>query len=118
MFFLSIMTAKSQHVDSLYFFTKSDIVLLANKIQLLRDSIRFTTDIVLAQDTLIISYKEKMAVSGIQLKNRDNTVNALEKENELLRKNIEILTPKWYDNKFFWFGNGIAATLIIAMLLK
>lgn len=118
LFALCAITVKSQEVDSTYSFTKADILLLANKIQLLRDSIRFNTDIILAQDTLIVSYKQKIAVCDNQVKNRNSTVDALEKENQLLKENIKLLTPKWYDNKMFWFGNGVMATLIIAVLLR
>lgn len=111
-------TAKAQKEDSTYCFSRSDILLLANKIQLVKDSLRHKTDIIKEQDSLIILYKNRNLISKTQLETKQFEVNILQKQNDILSKTIDLLTPKWYENKWLWFGNGVVVTLVTVLLVK
>lgn len=118
LFPIIVVVSNAQTQDSLVCLPKSNILTLANKIKLLKDTIKWQDDIILNQDTLIGSQKKRIILSITQLDNRQTTINLLEKENTSLRETIEILKPKWYNDKWLWFGNGVAATLITVLLLK
>lgn len=118
LFFLSTIIVKSQSQDSIICFPKKDILTLANKIQLLKDSIKWKNDIIYNQDTLLIDRKKRLLLCEYQLDNRQNSMNNLEQENKLLRESVDLLKPKWYDNKWFWFGNGILVTVATVILLR
>jgi hypothetical protein len=108
----------SQQLDSSYCFSRSDILLLANKIQLIKDSVRYKADIIKSQDSLISLYKEGYLVYKNQLENKNTQISLLEEQNILLNKSIDLVKPKWYDNKWLWFGNGVLVTAIIVSLIK
>jgi hypothetical protein len=53
-----------------------------------------------------------------QLENRQNAINTLENENKNLREAVDLLMPKWYDNKWLWFGGGVASAIIAVILVN
>lgn len=118
MFIITSTFTTAQVVDSTYCFSRSDLLLLANKIQLIRDSLRYKTDIIKSQDSLVYLYKETYSVCKNQLENKNIQISLLEQQNILLNKSIDMVKPKWYDNKWLWFGNGVLVTAIIVFLVK
>ena len=113
LFLLAVTTSSGQSQDSVVCLPKSNVITLANKIQLLKDTVRWQKDIISAQDTLIGTQKQRALVYESQLENRQNVINTMEKENKVLRETIDLLMPKWYDNKWLYFGAGATITTII-----
>lgn len=111
-------TVKAQTEDSTYCFSRTDILLLANKVQLIKDSLRHKRAIIKEQDSLISLFKERSLVFKNQLDNKQFEINTLQKQTDVLTETIKMLEPKWYDNKLFWFGNGIIVTLVTVFLVK
>lgn len=118
MFIITSICSSAQLTDSSYCFSRSDILLLANKIQLIRDSLRYKSDIIKSQDSLVFLYKETYSICKTQLENKNTQILLLEQQNIILNKSIDMIKPKWYDNKWLWFGNGVLATAIIVFLIK
>lgn len=118
LFIMSSISAYSQTNDSVYCFSRGDVILLANKIQLLKDSLRHRFDIIKEQDSLIILYKQRTNLFEVQLENKNSQIELIEKQNKLLGESLDLLKPKWYDNKWFWFGNGVLVTLITVLIVK
>jgi hypothetical protein len=118
LFVLSSICTNGQISDSTYSFSRSDILLLANKIQLIRDSLRYKTDVIKSQDSLVFLYRETYSVCKSQLENKNSQILLLEQQNIVLNKSIDMIKPKWYDNKWLWFGNGVLVTAIIVFLVK
>lgn len=117
-FLFSVTTMISAEKDSIICFKKTEIVTLANKIQLLRDSIEYLQDIVNAQDTVIGLYVSRTDFYNQQLKNRNEVIDFCKKRSVELEKINEELQPKWYDNKFLWFLSGIATTFGILLVAQ
>ena len=118
LFLLAVITSNGQSQDSVVCLPKSNILTLANKIQLLKDTIRWQKDIIIAQDTLVSTQKQRALVYESQLENRQTVINLMEQENKKLRETIDIMMPKWYDNKWIWFGGGATvATIILGVIL-
>jgi hypothetical protein len=125
LFLLAFTTSNGQSKDSVLCLPKSDVITLANKIQSLKDTVRGQVDIInwqkniiTEQDTLIGQQKQRFSLYDSQLENRQNVINTMEKENKKLRETIDLLMPKWYDNKWLWFGGGATvATIILGVIL-
>ena len=117
LFLLAVTTSSGQSQDSVVCLPKSNVITLANKIQLLKDTIRWQKDIITAQDTLVNTQKQRALVYESQIENRQNVINTMERENKVLRETIDLLMPKWYDNKWLYFGGGAVVTSIILGLV-
>ena len=104
--------------DSVYCFNKTEITLLANKIQLIRDSVDYLKTVVDAQDTVIDLYQSRSDMFLKQLRNRDQIIDACQKRSKELEKINEELQPRWYDNKFLWFLTGAASVVGIILVVQ
>ena len=120
LFSLAVIGSNGQSKDSLVCLPKSDILRAANRVQEMRDTINWLTKtvnwqdtIVKKQDTIIGSLDGRLLTCNSQLENRQKTVLLLEEENRNLRDAIDKLMPKWYDNKWLYFGAGATITTII-----
>lgn len=107
----STITLFASEKDSTVCFKKTEIVKLANRIQLLRDSIEYLTAVVNVQDTVIDLYQSRNEIFVKQLINRDQVIGACEKRSKELEKINQELQPKWYDNKLIWFFGGVGTVL-------
>ena len=125
LFLLASTFSYGQSKDSVVCLPKNDILKLANKIQRLQDTLHWRKDtivwqggVIIAQDTLISSHKQRALLFQEQLDNRQKVIGTMEEENKKLRETIDLLMPKWYDNKWIWFGGGATvATIILGVIL-
>lgn len=99
--------------DSVICLSKTEVLILANKIQLLQDSSSYKSNIITAQNRLLTTYTERAFVYEQQLQNRQQTIDLVNKQNEQLKKQVEELRPKWYDDNRLWFGAGVLTTVIV-----
>jgi hypothetical protein len=99
--------------DSVLCLSKSEVLILANKIQLLQDSSKYKTSIIDAQNKLLRTYSERVLVYDEQLKNRQETIELINQQNKELTRQVESLRPKWYDDNRLWFGAGVLTTVIV-----
>jgi hypothetical protein len=119
--FLVIMTSCitfAGEKDSVVCFPKNDIVRLANKIQLLRDSIEYLQAVTAAQDTLIKVSEIRMDIYNKQLDNTLQVIDYCEKQNKQLEKIIQELQPRWYDNKMLWFLSGVGTVVCVVLAIQ
>lgn len=93
--------------------TKPEILILANRIQLLQDSSQYKSSIINAQSKLLMTYGERVNLYDQQLQNRQQTIDLVNKQNEELKRQVEGLRPKWYDDNRLWFGAGVLTTVIV-----
>jgi len=114
----SVTTMFAAEKDSTICFKKSEVVTLANKIQLIRDSVEYLTAVVNAQDTLIEFHQTRFDLYHQQLRNRDQVIDACQKRTVELEKIIQELQPRWYDNKLLWFFGGVGTVLGIMFAVQ
>lgn len=114
----STITIFASEKDSVVCFKKNEVVKLANRIQLLRDSIEYLTAVVNIQDTVIDLYQSRTETFIEQLRNRDYVIDACQKRSKELEKINEELQPKWYDNKLLWFFGGVGTVLGIMFAVQ
>jgi hypothetical protein len=114
----SVTTLFAVESDSVICFKKTDVVKMANKIQLIRDSVEYLTAVVNAQDTLIEFHQTRFDLYHQQLKNREQVIDACQKRTVELEKIIQELQPRWYDNKLLWFFGGVGTVLGIIFAVQ
>ena len=114
----SATTLFASEKDSTVCFKKTEIVKLANRIQLLRDSIEYLSAVVTVQDTVIDLYQSRSDMFLKQLNNRDQVIDACQKRSKELEKINEELQPRWYDSKFLWFLTGAASVVGIILAVQ
>ena len=114
----SVTTMLATEKDSVICFKKSEVVSLANKIQLIRDSVEYLTAVVNAQDTLIEFHQTRFDLYHQQLRNREQVIDACQKRTVELEKIIQELQPRWYDNKLLWFFGGVGTVLGIMFAVQ
>lgn len=110
--FLSTSVVYGQK-DSVICLSKSEVLILANKIQLLQDSSIYKSSVINAQSKLLTIYEQRALVYEEQVQNRQKTIDLVNKQNEELQKQVEYLRPKWYDDNRLWFGAGVLTTVIV-----
>lgn len=115
---LTSCIAFSKEKDSVVCFPKNDVVKLANKIQLLRDSVEYLRAVVAAQDTLIDVSKLRMDIYSQQLENTIEVIGYCEKQNKELEKIVQDLQPRWYDNKMLWFLSGVGTVVAVVLAIQ
>lgn len=115
---LTSCIAFSKEKDSVVCFPKNDVVKLANKIQLLRDSVEYLRAVVAAQDTLIDVSKLRMDIYSQQLENTIEVIGYCEKQNKELEKIVQELQPRWYDNKMLWFLGGVGTVVAVVLAIQ
>lgn len=115
---LTSCIAFSKEKDSVVCFPKNDVVKLANKIQLLRDSVEYLRAVVAAQDTLIDVSKLRMDIYSQQLENTIEVIGYCEKQNKELEKIVQELQPRWYDNKILWFLSGVGTVVAVVLAIQ
>lgn len=115
--FLSTSVVYGQK-DSVVCLSKSEVLILANKIQLLQDSSLYKSSVINAQAKLLTTYEQRALVYEEQVQNRQKTIDLVNKQNEELQKQVEYLRPKWYDDNRLWFGAGVLTTVIVFIATK
>lgn len=115
--FLSTSVVYGQK-DSVVCLSKSEVLILANKIQLLQDSSLYKSSVINAQGKLLTIYEQRALVYEEQVQNRQKTIDLVNKQNEELQKQVEYLRPKWYDDNRLWFGAGVLTTVIVFIATK
>ena len=120
LFILAFTTSNGQSKDSVLCLPKNDVITLANKIRLLKDTVEWQKQfigwqdtVIVEQDTLIKYQKNRFTIYESQLENRQTVIDLMEQENKKLRETVNLLMPKWYDNKWLYFGAGATITTII-----
>lgn len=115
---LVIMISVSYGQDSVVCFTKKESLTIVNKIRLLQDSLVYSKTVITNQDSLIDKYKGRVSLFQEQLNNRNETIELYKNQSELMKKTIDDLQPKWYDNKFFWFTGGFVVAIVTAVVVN
>lgn len=96
-------------------FILSNKARLANKIQSIRDSLKYTKTVITAQDSLVIAFRESYLLSQELLQNREQANADLAEENRILREAVQASMPKWYENTVLWFAAGIVTAVSLGL---
>jgi hypothetical protein len=88
-----------------YTFTEEEVLELYASITELQHSDSLNNEI-------IITLEDQLNLYESYIQNDSTIISNLEYQLELKDELIEVITPKWYEHKYLWFGYGISAILI------
>ena len=108
----------SSDADTLVQFTRGQTLKLANGVQKLQDSLRFMRTLDSMKTKVIDLHEKRSEVYELQIQNRQEVFDACRAETEALRRVVETLKPKWYDNKLLWFGSGVGVATAVFLMVR
>ena len=113
-----VWSQQKVHIDSVFQLTSVETITLANKIRSIQDSLRFKESVIVSQQRYIALADKRIVVADEQLKNREELLALMHEKNVELKKQIEALRPKWYDNDTMWFFAGITTAVVVFVATK
>lgn len=115
---MTLWSQQKQQIDSVFQLTPSETITLANKIRNIQDSLRFKESVIVTQQRYISIADKRIVLGDEQLKNREELLALMHEKNAELKKQIEALRPKWYENNGLWFFGGIATAVSVYVITK
>jgi len=88
-----------------YTFTEEEVLELYSSITELQKSDSLNNQI-------IINLEDQINLYETYIQNDSLIINGLNTQLKLKGELNEIITPKWYENKYLWFGYGVTSVLI------
>tara|TARA_B100000959_G_scaffold213640_1_gene224796 strand:- start:448 stop:804 length:357 start_codon:yes stop_codon:yes gene_type:complete len=82
-----------------------DMVKLAN-------AIKNQKELIAAYEIQITNYEEKVGADSVVISNQDSLIKDLELQVKNYKKYSKEVKPSWYENKWLYFGYGVAAVTI------
>ena len=96
--------------DKVYTFTEEEVTNMANKVKDLQTQVENQTEQIDVYDELMKKYENQTQIDSMLLSFKTQQVNILKDREVLYEKQIKIIKPKWYENKWLYFTFGVIAT--------
>lgn len=107
---INISVVTSAPIDTC--FTPNQIKNIYYKIKIEETRNRISDSIIIEQDNQIQDLRGLIKNDSLVILNKNNQINLLNEKNTDLNKMVDILKPKWHDDKTLWFGLGVILTII------
>ena len=85
--------------------SNEDIVKLAS-------ALKNQKELITAYEVQVDNYKEKVIADSVTIGSQDSLIKDLELQVENYKKYAKEVKPSWYENKWLYFGYGVAAVTI------
>ena len=96
--------------DKVYTFTEEEVTNMANKVKDLQAQVENQTEQIDVYDELMKKYENQTQIDSMLLSFKTQQVNILKDREVLYEKQIKLIKPKWYENKWLYFTFGVIAT--------
>ena len=96
--------------DKVYTFTEEEVVNMGNKVKDLQTTVENQTEQLGIYDELIKKFENQTQIDSMLLSFKTQQVNILKDREVLYEKQIKLIKPKWYENKWLYFTFGVIAT--------
>ena len=91
-------------------FSNEEVLGIANQIKELQYSDSVKTLQIENLEKQIVGYKKQANIDSLLLQHKDFQIGLLDERCKLYEKQVKLVKPKWYDNKYLWFGLGVVFT--------
>jgi peptidoglycan hydrolase CwlO-like protein len=95
--------------DKVYTFTEEEVTNMANKVKDLQTQISI-------YDELMKKYENQAQIDSMLISFKTQQVDILKDREVLYEKQIKLVKPKWYENKWLYFTFGVVATSVSVKL--
>jgi hypothetical protein len=96
--------------DKVYTFTEEEVVTMGNKVKDLQTQVETQTEQIDIYEELMKKYENQTQIDSMLLSFKTQQVNILKDREVLYEKQIKLIKPKWYENKWLYFTFGVIAT--------
>ena len=96
--------------DKVYTFTEEEVVNMGNKVKDLQTTVENQTEQLGIYGELIKKFENQTQIDSMLLSFKTQQVNILKDREVLYEKQIKLIKPKWYENKWLYFTFGVIAT--------
>ncbi|WWT39303.1 hypothetical protein [Microcystis phage Mel-JY01] len=97
---------------------KKDLLKLVNKIQAIEDSLNLKSEIIKSQNSILKIHEQRSELLMKQIDKQQQIIETIELQNTMLQKQIQDMTPKWYEDKTVWYLGGVVSTIVFIQLIK
>ena len=96
--------------DKVYTFTEEEVVTMGNKVKDLQTQVETQTEQIDIYEELMKKYENQTQIDSMLLSFKTQQVDILKDREVLYEKQIKLIKPKWYENKWLYFTFGVIAT--------
>ena len=96
--------------DKTYTFTEEEVVNMGNKVKELEQTVDNQSEQLGIYEELMKKYENQSQVDSMLISFKTQQVNILKDREVLYEKQIKLIKPKWYENKWLYFTFGVIAT--------
>ena len=96
--------------DKVYTFTEEEVTNMANKVKDLQTQVENQTEQIDVYEELMKKYENQTQIDSMLLSFKTQQVDILKDREVLYEKQIKLIKPKWYENKWLYFTFGVIAT--------
>jgi|TARA_R100000664_G_C2670410_1_gene82693 ribonuclease HIII len=92
--------------------TDEQVLSIANQIKELQYSDSTKSVQIKIYEGLVKEYEEQMNVDSLIIVAKNKQIESLRAQNKANEKMVKLAKPSWYENKWLYFGYGVAAVTI------
>ena len=96
--------------DKTYTFTEEEVVNMGNKVKELEQTVENQSEQLGIYSELMKKYENQTQIDSMLISFKTQQVNILKDREVLYEKQIKLIKPKWYENKWLYFTFGVIAT--------
>jgi len=93
-------------------FTDEQVLAIANQIKELQYSDSTKSVQIGIYEELMIGYTKQAKTDSTLLVKKDEQIGILKEQNDLLKEQVKLVEPSWYENKWLYFTYGAASVII------
>ena len=96
--------------DKTHTFTEEEVVNMGNKVKELEQTVENQSEQLGIYSELMKKYENQTQIDSMLISFKTQQVNILKDREVLYEKQIKLIKPKWYENKWLYFTFGVIAT--------
>ena len=90
--------------------TQEQVINISNKIDSLQTLDSLNKLIILDYKDMVKDYDSKISIDSLTIVELESQIKTHEETVGLLEKKVKLVKSRWYENKYLWFGLGVAFT--------
>ena len=102
--------------DKTYTFTEEEVVNMGNKVKVLEQTVENQSEQLGIYSELMKKYENQTQIDSMLISFKTQQVDILKDREVLYEKQIKLVRPKWYENKWLYFTYGVIATSVSVKL--
>ncbi len=106
LFFLGVVFSQDKKVT----LPESEVIKWAQSLQKFEKSDSLQKVLISDLELQIRLLEENSFSDSLIISNQELQIQLLKDTNNLMEKKVKLVKPRWYENKWLWFGYGLTAT--------